>query len=127
VQDIRFVSIIDDDTSLRVALMTFLRAFGYKVGGFGSVEEFETAPEYLSATCVVTDIRLPLQSGIDLKRHPGRTSPDVPVIIITARSESALLAIVRNRVVYCLLQKPFAGDVLVRCIGGAMYGRLVPD
>jgi FixJ family two-component response regulator len=127
VQDFRSVSIADDDALFRVALITFMRAFEFKANGFGSVEEFETAPEYLSAACVVTYIRLPLQSGIDLKRHPGRTRSDVPVITITAPSESALLAIARSNGAKYQLQKPFAGDVPVRCIEGAPDGRLVPD
>ena len=126
-QDLRSVSIVDDDASLRNALTTFLRSFGYKTSGFASVEEFETAPEYLSAACVVTDIQLPGLSGIDLKRHLGIRRPDVPVIMITARSESALLASARSSGAYCLLQKPFAGDLLVRCIEGALDGRPVPD
>ena len=126
-QDHRSVSIIDDDASLRIALTTFLRSFGYAASGFGSVEEFEIAPEYQSAACVVTDIQLPGQSGIDLKRHLGRARPDVPVIMITARSESALLASARSSGAYCLLQKPFAGDLLVRCIEGALDGRAVPE
>jgi FixJ family two-component response regulator len=127
VQDPRSVSIVDDDDSLRRALTTFLRSFGYRASGFGSVEEFLLAPEYLSAACVVTDIQLPGQSGIDLKRHLTTTRPDVPVIMITARSESALLASARSSGAYCLLQKPFAGDVLVRCIEGALDGRVVAD
>lgn len=126
-QDLRSVSIVDDDASLRIALTTFLRSFGYNASGFGSVEDFETAPEYQSAACVVTDIQLPGQSGIDLKRNLGLTRPDVPVIMITARSESALLASARSSGAYCLLQKPFAGDLLVRCIEGALDGRPVPD
>ncbi len=122
-QDPRSVSIVDDDASLRVALTTFLRSFGYAVSGFGSVEEFMLAPEYQSAACIVTDIQLPGQSGIDLKRRLGVARPDVPVIMITARSEPALLASARGSGAWCLLQKPFAGDALVRCIEGALDGR----
>jgi FixJ family two-component response regulator len=123
VQDPHSVSIVDDDDSLRVALTTFLRSFGFIASGFGSVEDFLRAPEFLSATCIVTDIQLPGQSGIDLKLLLGITRPDVPVIMITARSEAALLASARSSGAYCLLQKPFAGDVLVRCIEGALDGR----
>lgn len=124
-QDPRSVSIVDDDDSLRLALTAFLRSFGFAASGFGSVEEFEQVPEYLSAACVVTDIQLPGQSGIDLKRHLQIARPDVPVIMITARSEPALLASARNSGAWCLLQKPFAGDALVRCIEAALDGR--PD
>jgi FixJ family two-component response regulator len=127
VQAPRSVSIVDDDDSLRLALTTFLRSFGYKTSGFGSVEEFVLAPEYLSAACIVTDIQLPGQSGIDLKLHLRTARPDVPVIMITARSEIALLENARASGAYCLLQKPFAGDVLVRCIEGALDGRPAPN
>lgn len=122
-QDPRSVSIVDDDASLRVALTTFLRSFGYAVSGFGSVEEFMLAPEYQSAACIVTDIHLPGQSGIDLTRRLGVARPDLPVIMITARSEPALLASARSSGARCLLQKPFAGDVLVRCIEAALDAR----
>jgi FixJ family two-component response regulator len=127
VQYLRSVSIVDDDASLRVALTTFLRAFGFLTSGFASVEEFEMAPEYKNAACVVTDIQLPGKSGIDLKRDLGLTRPDVPVIMITARTETALLASARGSGAHCLLQKPFSGDVLVRCIEGALDGRGVVE
>lgn len=122
-QDLRSVSIVDDDASLRVALTNFLRSFGLAASGFGSVEEFEQAPEFLTAACIVTDIQLPGQSGIDLKRHLRIARPDVPVIMITARSEPALLESARASGAWCLLQKPFAGDALVRCIEAALDGR----
>lgn len=121
------VAIVDDDASLRAALTGFLRSFGYNASGFASVEAFVLAPEYRSAACIVTDIQLPGKSGIDLKRHLGLTRPDVPVIMITARSEPALLASARGSGAWCLLQKPFAGDVLVRCIEAALDGRACPD
>jgi FixJ family two-component response regulator len=126
VQDPRSVSIVDDDASLRMALTTFLRSFGYAASGFGSVEEFVRAPEYLSAACVVTDIHLPGQSGIELMRQLGIARPDLPVIVITARSEPALLASARSGGAWCLLQKPFAGDALVRSIEAALDARASP-
>lgn len=121
----RSVSIVDDDASLRLALTTFLRSFGYKASSFGSVEEFLLAPEFLTAACIVTDIQLPGQSGIDLKRRLGLARPGVPVIMITARTEAALLAGARTSGAYCLLHKPFEGAALVRSIEGALDGR--PD
>jgi FixJ family two-component response regulator len=123
----RSVAIVDDDPSLRAALTGFLRSFGYAASGFASVEAFVLAPEYLTAACVVTDIHLPGQSGIDLTRRLGIARPDVPVIMITARSEPALLASARGSGAWCLLHKPFPGDVLVRCIEGALDGRVCPD
>jgi FixJ family two-component response regulator len=126
-QDPCSVSIVDDDFSLRMALTAFLRSFGYAASGFGSVEEFMRAPEYLSAACVVTDIHLSGQSGIDLMLQLGIVRPDLPVIVITARSEPALLASVHCVGAWCLLQKPFAGEALVRSIEAALDARASPD
>jgi FixJ family two-component response regulator len=127
VQDFSSVCIVDDETSHRFALMTFLRTSVCKASEFGVVEKFETADEFLSPARVVTDIWLPRLPGVDVMRPPGRTRPDAPVIIIPAWSESALLANALGSGADCLLQKRFAGDALVRCIKGALEGRLVPD
>jgi CheY-like chemotaxis protein len=126
VQDSGSVSIIDDDASLRVALTKYLLFFGYAASGFGSVEEFLLASEYLSSACVVTDIYLPGRSGIDLLLRLGIARPDLPVIVMTARSEPALLASARSGGASCLLQKPFAGDTLVRSIEAALDARASP-
>lgn len=117
------VSIVDDDDSLRLALTTFLRSYGYVASGFASAEAFVLAPEFQTAACLITDIQLPGRSGIELKRQMGQQRPDVPVIMITARTEAAILASARDSGAYCLLHKPFAGDALVRCIEGALDGR----
>lgn len=112
------VSIIDDDDSLRTALVGLIRSFGYESAGFASAEEFLAAAP--APDCIVTDIHMGGLSGIDLKDELVRRGDVTPVIMITARADAGLEQRARASGAACFLRKPFEAGELIRCIEGAL-------
>jgi FixJ family two-component response regulator len=116
------VCIIDDDDSLRTALIGLLRSFGYSSRGFASAEAFLQSDALRGAACIVTDIQMPGMSGIDLKHHLVAQQCQVPVIMITARTEPGLEESALASGAVCFLRKPFEASALTTCLEQALKG-----
>ena len=114
------ISIIDDDDSLRRALVRLIRSLGYDVRGFGSAEEFAESGATEKFACIITDIQMPGMSGIELKQLLSTRDCTVPVIMITARHEAGLEEKALAAGAACFLRKPFEADVLIACLERAL-------
>lgn len=114
------VCIIDDDESLRLALMGLVRSLGYETRGFGSAEDFLQSDAIEDCACLVTDIQMPGMSGIDLKRYLVEQRSLLPVIMITARPDPNLEEKARVEGAACFLKKPFEANALIACIECAL-------
>jgi FixJ family two-component response regulator len=114
------ISIIDDDASLRRAIMSFVRSAGFEVSGHASAEAFLSSDEPGQSACIITDIQMPGMSGLELKAELDSRIVETPVIMITARSETPLLAAARASGAACLLRKPFAAKTLMDCLDRAL-------
>jgi FixJ family two-component response regulator len=65
------IAVVDDDTSMRVALRSLLRSVGLRAALFASVEDFLQAGQLQDTACVIVDVRMPRMSGLELQRHLG--------------------------------------------------------
>ena len=72
------ISIIDDDKSMRGALVALVRSAGYDARGFASAVDFLASAAVQSFACIVTDIQMPGMSGIELKEHLTASQLPVP-------------------------------------------------
>ncbi len=116
------ISIVDDDESIREALVGLMQSHGYEAEAFESGDEF-LASEFRHRTqCLIVDMHMPGMSGIELRQAIVAAGDAVPSILITARYEDS----VRHRALQagftCYLAKPFKEDDLLRCIGSALSG-----
>jgi FixJ family two-component response regulator len=116
----RLISIIDDDESMRLAVGDLVRSFGFEVKVYRSAEDFLTSAESRPSCCIISDIRMPGRSGIELKKQLDNSPNAVPVILITARSERWLLAQARSCGAVGVLCKPFDAAALLECLGRAL-------
>ena len=114
------ISVIDDDDSMRRAIVALARSAGYEARGFASAEEFLRCGTVESFACVVTDIHMPGMSGIELKQHLAASQCAVPVIMITARQEPGLEERALASGAACFLQKPFDAAALISCLERAL-------
>jgi FixJ family two-component response regulator len=110
------ISIIDDDGSLRDALVRLIRSLGYDARSFESAEEFAESSAISSSACIITDIQMPGMSGIELMRLLVQRHCTAPVIMITARHEPGLEERARAAGAACFLRKPFAAKALIDCL-----------
>jgi FixJ family two-component response regulator len=114
------IAIIDDDDSVRSAIVALVRSAGYEARGFASAVEFLASGAVESSACIVTDIQMPGMSGIELKEHLTGSQMPVPVIMITARHDPGLEKAANACGAACFLRKPLEADTLIRCIEDAL-------
>ncbi len=117
------IAVIDDDDSFRPALVESLSSLGYGVRGFSSAEELIASGPESSYDCIITDIHLAGMSGIDLKSQLTRRGVDLPVIMITGRSDPTLEGRAAASGAICLLRKPFESSALVEHLEKALSPR----
>ena len=119
------IAVIDDDASVRLALQSLLRSFGYEVMLFPSAMAFLNAPERHESDCIISDVQMPQMSGPDLQNQLVAEGDPVPVIFITAFPEKAVAARVIERGAVAILAKPFDGDEIAayveRALGSAPH------
>lgn len=113
------VVVIDDDASVRRGLERLLRSADYAVETFGSARAFLDRGDYDRADCLVLDVRLPGQSGLDLQNVLTVAGYDVPILFITGHGDipMAVQAIKAGAVDF--LAKPFDDDVFLEAVGRA--------
>jgi RNA polymerase sigma factor (sigma-70 family) len=101
------VYVIDDDPSVRDSLAIMLSLAGYRTAVFADAEAFLAAWRADWCGCLVTDLRLPGKSGIDLQQELSSRGSVLPVVLITAHGDvpSARLAFRASAVDF--LEKPF--------------------
>jgi len=114
------IAIVEDDESLRTALVKLIWSLGYNSIGFESAEAFIDASLAGTCSCVITDFQMAGMSGLDLIRVMAARQPPVEVIMITARNDPGLEASALSCGAVCFLRKPIDTDVLVGCIEKAM-------
>jgi FixJ family two-component response regulator len=114
------IAVIDDDESFRGALVESLGSLGYGARGFASAAEFMTSEAHALSNCVITDIHMPGMSGLELARLLTGERREVPVVMVTARSDLRLDAQAAATGAICLLRKPFKTDALIDCLEKAL-------
>jgi FixJ family two-component response regulator len=110
------VFVVDDDLGTLKGLKRLLRGHGYDSIVFSSAEEFRNHDDFESACCVVLDIDLNNESGIELRHRLRAAGISLPVIYITANDSPAirLAAIESGCIAY--LTKPFRAKSLIEPI-----------
>jgi FixJ family two-component response regulator len=84
------VFVVDDDPGMLKGLKRLLREHGYDSVVFSSAEEFQNHDDFESACCVVLDINLNNESGIELRHRLRASGISLPVIYITANDSPAV-------------------------------------
>ena len=78
------IAIVDDDESVRSAIHGLLKSAGLKTQLFASAEEFLQSGQYSETACLISDIRMPGMSGLELQARLAEEDCRIPIIFITA-------------------------------------------
>ena len=116
----RIVAIVDDDESVRRALEGLLKAVGLRALGFPSAEEFLNSGQQHNTACLVTDIRMPGMSGLDLQARLNSQNVKIPTIFITAHGDANMRMQALRAGAVEFLAKPFNDDVLLEHVRAAL-------
>ncbi|HEY6633131.1 MAG TPA: response regulator [Rhizobiaceae bacterium] len=110
------VSIVDDDDSVRTAMGKLLRPHGYLVHSFASADEFLRSLAVDETQCLISDIRMPGMTGLELQARLIALGRKMAVIFVTAFPEDKARQQALAAGAYCYLGKPFDGAVLTRFV-----------
>ena len=119
------VLIIDDESSILESLMILLRSEGFTpISAHGGKRGLELM-EQSSPDVILTDIRMPAVTGVEILAAARASMPDVPVILMTAQAtlQSAMQAV--NEGAYYYIQKPFRNDELLAILRRASEHRML--
>jgi two-component system response regulator FixJ len=114
------IYIIDDDDAVRQSLQFMLKAAGIAARTFESAKTFMAVLPQVTSGCIVTDVRMPEITGIDLLRHVMKTNPDLPVIVITGHGDISLAVEAMKIGATDFLEKPFDGQQLLTAVRSAL-------
>jgi two-component system response regulator FixJ len=114
------IYVIDDDEAVRQSLEFLLKTGGLTVRSFDSAKAFlDVVPEIRSG-CVITDVRMPDVTGIDLLRRVKELGLDIPVIVITGHGDISLAVEAMKIGAVDFLEKPFDDDTLLDAVRGSL-------
>jgi len=114
------VHIIDDDDAVRDSLAFLLSSSGIRAETHASAAVFLERFAETSIGCIITDIRMPDISGIDLLRQVKERNPALPVIVMTGHGDVPLAVEAMKLGAADFLEKPFDDDALLAAIRSAL-------
>jgi len=116
----RLVHVIDDDEPLRDSVRLFLVNAGFDVRTYAAASEFLAALASGVAGCIVTDVRMPGMSGMELLAHVAAHGGALPVIVITGHADVPLAVRAMKQGAVDLLEKPFLAEDLIAAVRRAL-------
>ena len=114
------VSVVDDDPSVRDGIVDLVRAMGFDAEAFEGAEHFLQSSRLDGTRCLITDMRMPGMTGLELHQRLVASGKSIPTIVITAFPKDSDRMRARQAGVVCYLAKPFDESVLAACIMSAL-------
>jgi FixJ family two-component response regulator len=114
------IAIVDDDASIREAIMSLLRAAGFSTEAYSCAEDFLNSGRLHRVSCLIADVRMPGMTGPELHRHLIASGKPIPTVLITAHPDDRVRASVLKAGAVCCLTKPFYDHDLLGCIDSAL-------
>lgn len=119
------VHVIDDDDALRESLAFLLKSARVPAATYESADAFLAQLATVQGGCVVTDIRMPGISGIDLLKRLRELNNPIPVIVITGHGDVPLAVEAMKHGASDFLEKPFDDDLLLGAVRAALANQQV--
>jgi two-component system response regulator FixJ len=114
------VALIEDDEAALDSLRALLEARGYDVRCFRSAEDFLGTAEAADPDCIVSDVRMPGISGLDLHRQLKLRGSAIPMILITGHGDIAMAVAAIKEGAFDFIEKPYDADRLIASIDKAI-------
>ena len=110
------VVVIDDDPEFRASLGRLLRSVGLRSQLFASIADFLQSEPADGATCLVLDVRLPGQSGLDFQRELAAANVTLPIVFITGHGDIPMSVQAMKAGAIEFLTKPFRDQDLLDAV-----------
>jgi FixJ family two-component response regulator len=119
-QKSKLIVIVDDDESMQDSLQDLIESAGLEARCFGSAEEFLESGLHRQAACLITDIRMPKMSGLELQARLKEEECSVPIIFITAHGDARMRIRAMREGAVEFLAKPFDHQLLLKRVRAAL-------
>ncbi|MEX3692936.1 sigma-54-dependent transcriptional regulator [Paraburkholderia sp. BR14263] len=116
---------VEDDELVRRAGVQSLQLAGFDAAGFANAESALPLVDADFAGVVVSDIRLPGMSGLDLLAQCHERAPEVPIILVTGHGDISMAVQAMRDGAYDFIEKPFASERLIETVRRALERRLL--
>ncbi|HDZ74913.1 MAG TPA: response regulator [Aurantimonas coralicida] len=110
------VHIVDDEEAVRKSLSFLLTTVGFTVRVHGSATAFLAAAPSLGKSCLVTDLRMPDMSGVDLLHRLKDAQALMPAIVVTGHGDVPMAVEAMKAGALDFIEKPFEDEVLIAAI-----------
>ena len=114
------VAVVDDDDLMRTALRGLLQSVGLLAQSFASAEDFLKSGQQHATGCLITDIRMPGMSGLELQAQLNADHCRIPTIFITAHGDARMRVQAMRVGAVEFLAKPFDDEALLESVRAAM-------
>ena len=111
---------IDDDFHVRESIESLVESAGYTPSVFASAELFLASGALAEAACLITDVRMPGMSGIELQRRVRLERPSLPVIFVSAHHDVEVRQLALDEGAVDFMYKPFDAAKLLETIARVM-------
>jgi FixJ family two-component response regulator len=116
----KVIAIVDDDEAVRIALEGLLRSAGLTARAFESAEHFLESGQQLKTACLITDIRMPGMSGLELQAKLNAEHCRIPIVFITAHGDAQMRMQALRAGAVEFLAKPFNDEALLETVRAAL-------
>jgi len=123
--DTDIVHVVDDDEAMRDSMAFLLRAENFQVQTYADAADFLAALPQIKVGCVVTDVRMPGMSGIELLQRLRELKVSLPVIVVTGHGDVPLAVEAMKTGALDFIEKPFDDDVFLRAVRLALSAQAV--
>ena len=107
------IFIIDDDQQVREALSLLMESVGWKVALFSDANAYLEQFDSTIPGCLITDIRMPMMSGLDLQKKLKDYAISLPVLIITGHGDVSMAVRAIKEGALDFIEKPFNNQYLL--------------
>ncbi len=117
------IAVVDDDESVRTALLRLLRSHGFRAEAHGSGADFLASPGLHEVECVLLDVHMPGMSGMEVIEAVREAATKLPVILMTGRYEVDFAQRSLDAGASAFLRKPFDEEALLEALDVALRDR----
>ncbi len=119
------IFVVDDDPVLRDSIVDLIGSVGLRVETFSSACDLFLRADLTRPGVVLSDVRMPEMSGLDLLHRIKRQFPAIPVILITGHGDTATAVRAFKAGVFDFIEKPFGDEDLLQTVRRAVVRNLI--
>ena len=110
------VAIVDDDASVRRAMLRLCAAYSLRAKAYASAREFLASLEIEVPDCLILDLQMPDMTGLELLQHLAGSGRRIPTVVVTGNDEDGMRHRCELAGAAAFLLKPVSADILISTI-----------